>query len=329
MELQFGLTLPQRGLDLGVFETAAEMVDLARAAEGEPRFDSVWVGDSLTAKPRLESLTLLGALAGATSRLRLGVGCMASFPVRDVLTFAYQWASLDVISGGRMDLAACTGLVPANKASAREGAHWGVLDKERAPRLEDNIRACRLLWSGDEVSFEGTHTSFDDFRLATVPLQDPCPVWIAANPFPGPFYERALRRVATLADGWQTVGLFPDMMGSSWSALKGYLDEAGRDIDAFPRMAYHNVNLNPDRSAALDESVRFIEAYYGKGSFTPAMVESWTAAGSVEQAAADLRAVAASGATAVTLRMTSWDQQGQYERLVSELLPALAGLEVA
>ncbi|MCP4225966.1 MAG: LLM class flavin-dependent oxidoreductase, partial [Actinomycetia bacterium] len=51
MEFQFGLTLPQRGLDLGVFETAAEMVDLARAAEGEPRFDSVWVGDSLTAKP--------------------------------------------------------------------------------------------------------------------------------------------------------------------------------------------------------------------------------------------------------------------------------------
>ena len=54
---------------------------------------------------------------------------MASFPVRDPLVFACQWATLDLISNGRMLLAACTGLV-AGGASAREGAAFQVADRE-------------------------------------------------------------------------------------------------------------------------------------------------------------------------------------------------------
>ena len=120
----FGLTLPQRGVFFGV-TTVAEMLELAGRADANPLFGSVWVGDSLGAKPRPDSIALLGALAATTRRVRLGVGCMASFPVRDPLVFAYQWATLDLISNGRMLLAACTGLVAAG-ASAREGVPFGV-----------------------------------------------------------------------------------------------------------------------------------------------------------------------------------------------------------
>ena len=125
-----GFTLPQRGVFFGV-TSVAEMLTLATKADASPFFGSVWVGDSLGAKPRPDSLTLLGALASVTKRVRLGVGCMASFPVRDPLVFAYQWATLDLISNGRMLLAACTGLV-AGGASAREGAAYHVADRERA-----------------------------------------------------------------------------------------------------------------------------------------------------------------------------------------------------
>jgi len=62
---------------------------------------------------------------------------MASFPVRDPLVFAYQWATLDLVSNGRMLLAACTGLV-AGGASAREGMAFQVTDRERADRLVEN-----------------------------------------------------------------------------------------------------------------------------------------------------------------------------------------------
>src|SRR5262249_57574614 len=84
----------------------------------------------------------------------LGVGCMASFPVRDPVIFAYQWATLDLLSGGRMLLAACTGIV-AGGASAREGSLWGVADRERAARLAENIDICRRLWSKDRRHVRG------------------------------------------------------------------------------------------------------------------------------------------------------------------------------
>jgi alkanesulfonate monooxygenase SsuD/methylene tetrahydromethanopterin reductase-like flavin-dependent oxidoreductase (luciferase family) len=77
----FGLTIPQRAALFGV-ASWPEMLDLARMADRNPLFDSVWVGDSVMAKPRPESLTLLGALTAVTSRVRLGVGCMASFAIR-------------------------------------------------------------------------------------------------------------------------------------------------------------------------------------------------------------------------------------------------------
>src|SRR5712675_2054685 len=118
-KISFGFTIPQRGVFFGI-ATWPEMLAMAREADRIAMFDSVWVGDSVMAKQRPESISLLGALAGATSRVKLGVGCMASFPIRDPIIFAYQWATLDLISGGRMRLAACTGIV-AGGVSAKEG----------------------------------------------------------------------------------------------------------------------------------------------------------------------------------------------------------------
>src|SRR5207302_127271 len=241
-----GFTLPQRGVFFGV-TTVAEMLALAAKVDANPLFGSIWVGDSLGAKPRPDSLTLLGALASATQRIRLGVGCMASFPVRDPLVFAYQWATLDLISNGRMLLAACTGLV-AGGASAREGAA-----------------------------------------------------------FPGAALDRALRRVAQLADGWMTTRLVAGLARSNWSGIAAALERQGRDPASFPTMAYHNVNLNPDRQAALEESKRFLDAYYGP-VFSPQMVEAWTAAGAPEQCVRHLDELLAEGPKSVTLRITSLRQ---------------------
>src|SRR5499425_3300244 len=114
-----GFTLPQRGVFFGV-TSVQEMLAISAKVDADALFGSLWVGDSLGAKPRPDSISLLGALAAVTRRVWLGVGCMASFPVRDPLIFSYQWATLDLISNGRMLLAACTGLV-AGGASAREG----------------------------------------------------------------------------------------------------------------------------------------------------------------------------------------------------------------
>src|SRR5215208_2646089 len=104
---RFGLTLPNRGVIIGA-TTVDEMLTLAERAEATG-WDSVWVGDSVFAKPRLDAIVLLGALAARTRRVRLGPACMASTPLRNALILAYQWASLDFMSNGRSIFVACQG----------------------------------------------------------------------------------------------------------------------------------------------------------------------------------------------------------------------------
>jgi alkanesulfonate monooxygenase SsuD/methylene tetrahydromethanopterin reductase-like flavin-dependent oxidoreductase (luciferase family) len=89
----FGLILANRAVVLGAIQ-ARDLIELSQQAEASGAFDALWVGDSLLAKPRLEAVALLSALAGATSRLRLGVGCMATFVHRHPLLLARHWASL-------------------------------------------------------------------------------------------------------------------------------------------------------------------------------------------------------------------------------------------
>ena len=104
----FGLTLSNRAL-VTRGTPPKELIDMAVEAENSGAIDAVWVGDSILSKPRLECIPLLGAIAARTSRVKLGVACMATIAQRNPVLLALQWASLDVLSGGRTWLAACMG----------------------------------------------------------------------------------------------------------------------------------------------------------------------------------------------------------------------------
>src|SRR5512144_1924984 len=141
-----GLILPNRAVVLGKV-SVRDLIDLTVAAEGSGAFDTVWVGDSLLAKPRLESVTLLSTLAGVTSRVRLGVGCMATFVHRHPVLLAHQWASLDTLSGGRAWLAVCLGGPDeAGAAQALEHSAMSIRASERVARLEEGIVVLRRLF---------------------------------------------------------------------------------------------------------------------------------------------------------------------------------------
>src|SRR6476620_7389971 len=110
--MKIGLTLPNRGVLFGV-TTPEQMMQMAEIADrSDDLFTSVWVGDSLLGKPRMESMVLLAGVAARTNRVRLGPACMASLPLRDPVLLAYQWASLDLLAAGRTILVGCTGIVP-------------------------------------------------------------------------------------------------------------------------------------------------------------------------------------------------------------------------
>src|SRR5437867_11079166 len=118
---------------------------MAVQAENTGAIDAVWVGDSMLSTPRLECITLLRAIAAHTSRVKLGVACMATIAQRNPVMLALRWARLDVLSGGRTWLAACMGY-PASQhpMAAKELEVMGVESKERPGRLEEMIQALRL-----------------------------------------------------------------------------------------------------------------------------------------------------------------------------------------
>lgn len=330
----FGLTLANRGVIIGIVK-AGDLIELAQEAEAAGAFDAVWVGDSLLAKPRLESVTLLGALAGATRRLRLGVGCLATFVHRHPVLFAQQWASLDVLSGGRAWLAVCLGGPDEQSpAQAQEHLVMGIRSAERVGRLEEGIVILRKLFHEKKASHDGRFYRFENVTLEPVPVQQPCPIWIASNPTgltwkggasaSGAAVERAFRRVARYADGWMTNKVSPDQFRRQWARITAMAREEGRDPARLGSALYHNLNINADRRAALDESKAFLDRYYSS-NFSPAFVEGWTAAGSPKQCIAELARYFEAGLQHIALRLTSWDQRGQLKRFLSEVAPAFGG----
>src|SRR6267142_1254893 len=260
----FGLILANRAVVLGAVKVS-DLVDLTVTAERSGFFEAVGAGDSLLAKPGLESVTLLSALAGVTTTLRLGVGCMATFVHRHPVMLAHQWASLDVLSGGRTWLAVCLGgPSEANAAQAAEHDVMSIPSAERVGRLEEGIAVLRTLFGGKNVSHQVRFYSFDGVTLEPRPLQQPCPIWIASNPtgltWKGgasaseAVVERSFRRIARHADGWMTNKLSPDEFRRQWSRIAAMTREEGRDPAKLGGALYHNININEDRQAALVES---------------------------------------------------------------------------
>ena len=178
----FGLTLANRGVIIGAV-TVPELFDMAKRGEDSGAFSAVWVGDSLLAKPRLESITSLSALAAITRKVKLAVGCMATFPHRHPALLAQQWASLDVISGGRSWLAVCLG-GPNEQSPAQALEHrvMGIKDTERVGRLEEGITILKKLFEEENASHHGKYYQFEGVTIQPRPVQNPLPIWIASNP---------------------------------------------------------------------------------------------------------------------------------------------------
>ncbi len=333
MGASFGLIVPNRAVILGAV-TAKDLVDLATQGEASGAFDTVWVGDSLLAKPRLESVTLLSALATVTTKVRLGVGCMATFAHRHPVLLAQQWASLDVLSNGRAWLVVCLGGPDeAGAAQALEHAAMGIQARERIGRLEEGMVILRKLFHDKKVSHHGRFYQFDGVTLEPSPVQNPCPIWIASNPTgltwrggasaSEPVIERSFRRVARYADGWMTNKVTPAQFRQQWARITALACEEGHDPATLWSALYHNININEERQAALAESKTFLDKYYS-ANFSPSFVEGWTAAGSPKQCIEELQAYFDAGVQHVSLRLTSWDQRGQLKRFLNEVAPVFS-----
>lgn len=319
---RFGLVLSNRDLVTGT-ATVEELLALAQRAE-DAGWDSVWVGDSILAKPRLDALVLLGALAARTRRVKLGPASFTSTPLRHALQLAYQWFSLDVPSGGRMIFNASQGAPgPQGGTFAKEFATFHIEPASRMKRMEEAIEILRLTSSGKQVSYEGEYYQFRDVAVLPRPIQQPLPMWISTATDPGKpkMTARALQRVARYADGWMTICRTPALFAKNLVDIQRYASEIGRDPGAdFEACLYLDINVNDDQEAAFQESKQFLDRYY-LHNFSRPEVEMRTVFGPPRACVERLRQFTQAGATMFVLRIIGPDEQRQFQRITEEVLP--------
>ncbi len=129
-DVRFGLLLPTREQVLVDRPDVRSLLELGRAAE-RLGFDSLWAGDSLLARPRLEPLALLSALAGQTESVTLGTAVLVA-ALRHPLLLAHQVATLDQLAGGRVILGLGAGFpYPGHRSGVR--GRRGALHRARGP----------------------------------------------------------------------------------------------------------------------------------------------------------------------------------------------------
>lgn len=204
------------------------MLEVWRAADGIELFESAWNFDHfepILGKPRsgpcLEGWTTLSALAQATTRIR--VGCMVTgIPYRHPSVLANMAASLDVISGGRLELGLGAGW-NTDEAEAL-GIELPEL-RERFDRFDEALEVIEMLLTREVSDFDGQHFVLRGAHCEPKPVQAPRPpIWIGGD---GP--KRTLRAVARHADYWNTPFASPESLAASVETLRHHCAEVGRD----------------------------------------------------------------------------------------------------
>ena len=210
-------------------------VDLGRAAD-DAGIDRVVVVDHVVMGPHtenyvwgkfpvppdapwLEPLTMLSAIAAVTARVRLATGILIA-PLRPAAFLAKQVATLDQLSGGRVDLGVGTGW------QREEYDAEGLVFENRGQLLDDTIAACRILWRDTPAAFVSPTLSFSDIYCEPKPLQPGgVPIWIA-----GTLHARNLARLVDHGAGWIPImGETVEGIAAGTQQIRDAFRTAGRD----------------------------------------------------------------------------------------------------
>jgi probable F420-dependent oxidoreductase len=188
--------------------------------------------------PWLEPLSVISALAAVTQRLRFSTKILIA-PLRPAVLLAKTLATLDVLSGGRMEIGVATGWQREELEAA--GVDW----KRRGQILTDTLAACRALWRDSPASFRSESLSFDEIWCRPKPLQPGgIPTW-----FGGSLHARNLERITTLGDGWIPAPYSPiEVLARDVPRLREAAARAGRDPE--------RIGIQGDLEAQRDASGR-------------------------------------------------------------------------
>ncbi len=241
--MTFGFQIPNRG----PLATPENLRTLATRAE-EMSFDHLWVIDRVAIptqssspypygppgssplqpdQPYCEALSTLTYLAGFTQRIKLGTSVLL-IPLRDPVLTAKIIATLDYLSGGRVILGAGVGWLE------EEFEALGLnIFAERGKVTDEYIRIFKELWTKEEPQYQGQYYQVSGIKFHPKPVQKPHPpIWIGGHS------PAALRRAASIGDGWMPAGLIgpvslePAEMAEQIDQLRNWTEKLGRPREA-------------------------------------------------------------------------------------------------
>ena len=219
------------------FATPELLASVGREAEARG-FGAIWVGEhvvlfeeyassypyaddgKIPAPPGtglLEPLNTLSFLAAHTTTVRLGTA-MVLLPQRNPVYTAKEVATLDWLSGGRVDFGIGVGWLEEEFRAVN--VPW----PRRGRRTDEYLEVLRTLWVDDTSQFEGEFYSLNPCQMFPKPVQSPVPVHIGGES------DAALARVARSGDGWHTFNRSPEELAGPLARLTALLDAEGRSL---------------------------------------------------------------------------------------------------
>ncbi|MBM3489309.1 MAG: TIGR03619 family F420-dependent LLM class oxidoreductase [Alphaproteobacteria bacterium] len=242
-------SIAEFGLDVGVYgplATPGIVLGLARQAE-EIGFGAVWLADHVAfpvqfksqypysatgdfptrlAEPLLEPVALMGVIAGATQRVKIGTAVLV-MPYRNPVLLARMLATIDNLSGGRVILGAGTGWLE------EEFQVLNTHDFAKRGRVTDEyLEIFKAICGGGEVAYRGETYAFEPIFCVPGSVQRPHPPILV-----GGVADAALRRVAKHADGWLAVTIGTQAIPERLAKLKQFCQQQGRSFDSV-QLAY-------------------------------------------------------------------------------------------
>jgi F420-dependent oxidoreductase-like protein len=288
--MKFGSFVPQgwrislSGIDID--QHWPTMLGVARDIE-RLGFDSLWVYDHFHTFPEptqevtYEAWTLMAALAATTDTVRLGQMCTCN-TYRQPSYLAKVAASIDVISGGRLEM----GIGAGWSEHEHDGYGYPFLPPGgRLGMLREGVEIMRAMWTEDEVTYEGEHYKLEGAICQPKPVQKPhVPFWVAGGG------EQVTLKIAAKYGQYSNFGVERDSFVEKSVILKGHCRDEGTDYESIVRSSNFNVLCAPtereveERKAWLrshmktyvsDPAAERFAAMYDETSGTPEQIIEW------------------------------------------------------
>jgi probable F420-dependent oxidoreductase len=245
----------------GAWATPGYLTAFARQAE-EAGYASLWSFQRLLVpegtpmdpvyRSVLDPMVALGYLAASTSRIRLGVAVL-NLPFISPALLAKQATTVDVLSGGRLDLGLGIGWMPEEFAAA------GAATARRGARTEEFLAVLHTLWADEVSSFSGEFYSVPAGRQDPRPVQRPGPPVLL-----GGMSRPAMARAGRIADGWVTSSRADlSAIAGAAAVIRDAASAAGRDPAAV-RIVCRGVVLAGQEASRRDGGRRLLSGSYAQ-----------------------------------------------------------------